>query len=154
MLVPYLVGERTPNLPHAKASLHGVTARSFTREHLARAEIEGMLCALADGVDALAQVGVPVERIVLVGGAAGNEAVRAVAQTVFEVPVSIPEPGEYVALGAAAQAARAAAALAGRNQRRTLTCDVLTPSPHPGVRAAYASPARSYRTDVTTAPTV
>jgi xylulokinase len=64
-----------------------------------------MLCGLADGVDALRAVGVAVERVLLVGGAARSAAVQQVAATVFGVPVVVPAPGEYVAHGAARQAA-------------------------------------------------
>jgi xylulokinase len=83
----------------------GLTRAAMTPANVARAAVEGMLCGLADGVDALARVGVPVRRAVLIGGAARSAAVRAVAATVLGVPVVVPEPAEYVALGAARQAA-------------------------------------------------
>ncbi|MCU1476675.1 MAG: xylulose kinase [Subtercola sp.] len=105
VLVPYFEGERTPNLPDATATLAGLTLASSTRENLARAGIEGMLCALADGLAAVRSLGVDARRVLLVGGAAQNAAVQAVAAQVFDVPVSIPTPGEYVADGAARQAA-------------------------------------------------
>ena len=105
VLQPYFEGERTPNLPDATATLFGMTLRSVTRANLARAAIEGMLSALADGLAALQANGVVAERILLIGGAAQNPAVQAIAAQVFEVPVVIPTPGEYVATGAARQAA-------------------------------------------------
>jgi xylulokinase len=105
VLVPYFEGERTPNLPDAKAGLHGLTLASTTRANLARAAIEGMLCGLADGLDAVRGVGVTEQRILLIGGAAQNPAVAAVAAQVFDAPVVIPAPGEYVADGGAVQAA-------------------------------------------------
>ncbi len=105
VLQPYFEGERTPNLPDATASLFGMTLASTSRENLARAAIEGLLCALADGLDAIRNQGVVADRILIVGGAAQNPAVQAIAGQVFDVPVVIPEPGEYVALGAARQAA-------------------------------------------------
>ncbi len=105
VLQPYFEGERTPNLPDATATLFGMTLASTTRPALARAALEGMLCGLADGLDALRANGVDARRILLVGGAAQNPAVSAVAAQVFDVPVVVPEPGEYVALGAAVQAA-------------------------------------------------
>jgi xylulokinase len=105
VLQPYFEGERTPNLPDATATLFGLTLTATTRENLARAAIEGMLCGLADGLDAVTALGVPVERLSLIGGAAANPAVATIAATVFGVPVTVPEPGEYVARGAAAQAA-------------------------------------------------
>jgi len=105
VLQPYFEGERTPNLPDATASLFGMTLASTTRENVARAAIEGLLCALADGLDAITDQGVVADRILIVGGAAQNPAVQHIAGQVFDVPVVIPEPGEYVALGAARQAA-------------------------------------------------
>lgn len=105
-LVPYFEGERTPNLPDATASLTGMTLASTTRENLARAAVEGMLGGLAAGLDALRGLGVPLERALLIGGGARSEAVQEIAPLVFGMPVDVPEPGEYVALGAARQAAR------------------------------------------------
>jgi xylulokinase len=105
VLQPYFEGERTPNLPDATATLFGMTLASTTRPDLARAAIEGLLCGLADGVDALRAQGVQARRILLIGGAAQNPAVAAVAAQVFDAPVVVPTPGEYVALGAAVQAA-------------------------------------------------
>lgn len=104
-LVPYFEGERTPNLPDATASLTGMTLASTTRENLARAAVEGMLSGLAAGLEALRGLGVPLERALLVGGGAQSEAVRTIAPLVLGLPVEVPEPGEYVALGAARQAA-------------------------------------------------
>lgn len=105
VLVPYFEGERTPNLPHAKASLHGLTLASTTRENLARAAHEGMLAGLGAGLDAVRAVGVSERRLLLIGGAAQSAAVQTVAAQVFDAPVVVPAPGEYVAAGAAAQAA-------------------------------------------------
>ena len=105
VLQPYFEGERTPNRPDATASLFGMTLGSTTRPNLARAAIEGLLCGLADGLDAVRGQGVDAQRILIVGGAAQNPAVQQIAAQVFDVPVVIPKPGEYVATGAAVQAA-------------------------------------------------
>ncbi|WP_448719731.1 xylulokinase [Microbacterium natoriense] len=105
-LVPYFEGERTPNLPDATASLTGMTLASTTRPNLARAAVEGMLRGLGAGLDALRELGIPLERALLIGGGAQSEAVRAIAPEVLGLPVEVPEPGEYVALGAARQAAQ------------------------------------------------
>ena len=109
-LLPYFEGERTPNLPDATAELTGMTLASTTRENLARAAVEGMLRGLAAGLDAIRGLGVPIERALLVGGGAQSEAVRRIAPDVLGVPVDVPAAGEYVALGAARQAARILAA--------------------------------------------
>jgi len=105
VLVPYFEGERTPNLPHAKASFHGLSIASSTRNNLARAAIEGMLCGLSGGLDSLRSQGGAATRLLLIGGAVQNPAVQAIAAQVFDLPVVIPSPGEYVARGAAVQAA-------------------------------------------------
>ncbi len=104
-LLPYFEGERTPNLPDATAALTGMTLASTTRENLARAAVEGMLSGLGAGLDALRALDVPLRRAVLIGGGAQSEAVREIAPAVFGMPVEVPSPGEYVALGAARQAA-------------------------------------------------
>jgi xylulokinase len=105
VLVPYLEGERTPNKPDATGALHGLRLETANPSYLARAAVEGMICGLADAVDAVRALGTPVERVVLVGGAARSQAVREIASAVLGLPVSVPEPGEYVARGAARQAA-------------------------------------------------
>jgi xylulokinase len=105
VLIPYLEGERTPNRPLATGAIHGLTLKTSDPAHIARAAVEGMLCALADGLDALVQHGASANRIVLVGGGARSEAVRRIAPALFGLPVLVPPPGEYVADGAARQAA-------------------------------------------------
>ncbi|WEG08836.1 FGGY family carbohydrate kinase [Microbacterium horticulturae] len=109
-LEPYFEGERTPNLPDATATLSGMTLASTTRENVARAAVEGMLGGLAYGMQTLRDLGVEVRRALLVGGGAQSEAVQRIAPEVLGVPVSVPAPAEYVALGAARQAAGVLAA--------------------------------------------
>ena len=105
VLLPYLDGERTPNLPAATGTLLGVTRRNMTPANLARATIEGILCGLGDALDALRAAGGTPERLYLIGGAAASPAVQQIAATVFDLPVSVPDQAEYVARGAARQAA-------------------------------------------------
>lgn len=105
VLVPYLEGERTPNKPDATGALHGIRLETATPAYLARAFVEGMICGLADGLDAVRALGTPVERVVMVGGAARSQAVQEIASAVLGLPVTVPQPGEYVARGAARQAA-------------------------------------------------
>jgi len=105
VLLPFLDGERTPDLPDARGLLTGLTRVNATPARLARAAVEGLLCGLADGLDALRAQGVPIRRAMLIGGGARSAALRALAPAILGVPVVLPEPGEYVALGAARQAA-------------------------------------------------
>jgi xylulokinase len=104
-LVPYLEGERTPNRPDATGAIHGLRLANTTPEHVARAAVEGLLCGLADGVDALVAHGAEVRRLILIGGGARSDAVRQIAPTILGAPVAVPTAGEYVADGAARQAA-------------------------------------------------
>jgi xylulokinase len=104
-LLPFLDGERTPNLPTATGSIHGLTRTNATPENLARAVVEGMLLGLVGAVEAVRAAGCPVERVLLIGGAAASEAVQEIAPDLFGAPVAVPAPGEYVAIGAARQAA-------------------------------------------------
>jgi xylulokinase len=105
VLLPFLDGERTPDLPDARGLLTGLTRANATPARLARATVEGLLCGLADGLDALRAQGVPIRRAMLVGGGARSAALRALAPAILGMPVVLPEPAEYVALGAARQAA-------------------------------------------------
>jgi xylulokinase len=143
VLLPYLDGERTPNLPDATGSILGLTREAMTPGNLARASIEGMLCGLADAVDALRAQGVVPARIMLVGGAAANPAVQEVATTVFDLPIVVPPPGEYVADGAARQAAWA---LLGGSEPPVWALSgqvVRDPRPVPAIREAYAAARRT-----------
>lgn len=139
VLLPYLDGERTPNLPSARGSLHGVTRDNLTPANLARAAVEGMLLGLADAVDALVACGVEPRRILLIGGAAASPAVQHVATTLFTVPVHVPTPGEYVADGAARQAAWVLSAAAEPPAWSDAGAVVRDPAPVPAVREAYAA---------------
>jgi xylulokinase len=139
-LLPYLDGERSPNRPGASGVLSGLTSRNTTPENLARAAVEAVLCSLADAIDNLGGCGITARRVVLIGGAARSEAVRQIAPVIFGVPVSVPSPLEYVALGAARQAAWA---LSGAPEPPSwplagLSADY-TASPVPEVRERYAA---------------
>ena len=90
VLVPYLEGERTPNLPRATGSVHGLTLRTSTPAYWARAAVEGLLCGLADGIEAVAAQGVTVDRVLLIGGAASSPAVQQLAPGIFGRPVLVP----------------------------------------------------------------
>ena len=138
-LLPYFDGERSPNRPDATGVLNGITSTSLTRENLARAAVEAVLCSLADGIGNLAACGITPERVVLIGGAARSPAVRSIAPAVFGVPVTVPEPAEYVALGAARQAAWALSAAAGPPDWPGPAAATFTAGPSPEIRDRYAT---------------
>ncbi|GAA1288601.1 xylulokinase [Pseudonocardia aurantiaca] len=138
VLVPYLEGERTPNRPDATGALHGLTLTSCTPAHVARAAVEGLLCGLADALDALVTAGVSVRRALLVGGAARSDAVARIAPAVFGRPVLRPTPGEYVADGAARQAAWVLAGGDGPPEWTAADTETFEADPTPFVRERYA----------------
>lgn len=108
-VLPYYGGERTPDRPDAVGTWHGLTPDT-SRADLARAAFEALLCSLADAVDKLATTtGTTPGRLLLVGGATRSPALRALAAALFGRAVLLPPAGEYVALGAARQAAWALA---------------------------------------------
>ena len=104
-LLPYFEGERTPNRPDATGVFAGMNISNSNPADIARAMIEGMLCGLTDAVDALIALGVSVQRIVIIGGAAKNSAIPVIASALMGREVVVPPAGEYVANGAAKQAA-------------------------------------------------
>ncbi len=104
-LVPYLAGERTPNRPEATGTLFGIRT-DVSRELVARAAFEGVVCGLLEGLDALNVVGVPTTgQLLLIGGGAKSRAYREVLATLSNRSVVVPDETEIVAAGACVQAA-------------------------------------------------
>jgi xylulokinase len=138
-LLPYLDGERTPNRPSATGVLRGLTTRNATADNLARAAIEAVLASLAEAADRLAEQGVARQRVVLVGGGARSPAVCALGPGIFGSPVLVPEPGEYVALGAARQAAWALSGGAEPPDWPARPAKLYEGQPEPQVRQRHAA---------------
>ncbi|NUT99345.1 MAG: xylulose kinase [Saccharothrix sp.] len=139
VLVPYLEGERTPNKPDSTGAVHGMRLDTSTPAHLARAAVEGLLCSLADAIDALKELGTPVDRVLLIGGGAQSAAVRSIAPAVFGCPVLLPATSEYVADGAARQAAWAVSGADEPPHWSELTSTLFEADPTPWVRERYAA---------------
>lgn len=106
ILLPYLAGERTPNLPDATGALAGLSTVT-TRADIARAAYEGVVCGLLDGLDALVAAGVDTQggRLFLVGGGSRSEAYRRIVADLSGRAVVVPAGDEHVATGACMQAA-------------------------------------------------
>jgi xylulokinase len=138
VVVPYLEGERTPDRPDATGAVHGLQLSTATPAHLARATVEGLLCGLADGLDAIRETGAEIGRVLLIGGGARSQALRAIAPSVFGCPVLVPPAGEYVADGAARQAAWALSGDAAPPAWERAGTTVHEGDPTPAVRERYA----------------
>lgn len=105
VLVPYFDGERTPNLPEASGLFAGLR-NDTSREDLALAAHDGVLCGLLAGLDALTAAGVSTSgRLLLIGGGARSAAYRQRAADLRNDSVTVPDNDETVAVGAAVQAA-------------------------------------------------
>ncbi len=110
-LVPYLDGERSPNLPDATGSLFGLRS-DVTPGQIARAAVEGVICGLLEGGDLLAAHGLARDgRLIVTGGASRSRAYRQILADLSGREVWTCDLPEAAAAGAAVQAA---AALTGR----------------------------------------
>jgi xylulokinase len=105
LFLPYLTGERTPNLPRGTGVLHGLTPRNMRPGNVARAAMEGATLGLAYGLNRLRALGLRPSEIRLTGGGSQSATWRQICADVFNLPVFGLQTSEGAALGAAIQAA-------------------------------------------------
>ncbi len=105
IFLPYLNGERTPNLPNGVGVFHGLTTHNLTPAHLARAAMEGATLGLAYGLNRYRQLGIKPSEIRLTGGGSRSAVWRQICADVFRVPVVCLATAEGAALGAALHSA-------------------------------------------------
>ena len=103
-LLPYLEGERTPNVPEGTGVFLGVNARTFTAAHFSRAAMEGVTMGMNYGLRRLAQLGVEPTQIRATGGGAKSKVWRQIMADVFDAEVVTLKVSEGAAYGAALQA--------------------------------------------------
>ena len=108
LFLPYLQGERTPNLPHGCGVLHGMTISNLTPAHMARAAMEGVTLGMSYGLRRMESLGLKPLEIRLTGGGSQSPVWRQILADVFGYPVVTMESAEGAALGAAIQALHAA----------------------------------------------
>lgn len=140
LFLPFLQGERVPNLPEASGVLAGIRPGLLRSGHLFRAALEGTSLSLALGMERMKKLGIVVESVRLVGGGSRNALWRRILADVLEVPVvRLAEP-ESAALGAAVQALWTARREAGDD----VTADVVAaPFARTERKATRPDPARS-----------
>ncbi|MFV0460718.1 MAG: xylulokinase [Actinomycetales bacterium] len=137
VLLPYLDGERTPNRPEATGLLHGLRSGT-SRQSVARAFVHGLLCSVRDAMNAVERAtGVTTTRVLLIGGGANSRAVRELAPTIFATPVDVPDPADYVALGAARQAAWVLSGKPDPPAWQAFSATTFTGEPNPDVVQAH-----------------
>ena len=103
--LPYLNGERTPNLPEGSGVMHGLRVDNMSQSHLARAAMEGATLGLAYGLESFRGMGIIPSEIRLTGGGSNSGQWRQIAADVFNTPVVMLSTAEGAGLGAAIQAA-------------------------------------------------
>lgn len=104
LLLPYLTGERTPDLPKGKGVFHGLTLENFTPAHMARAAMEGVTMGLGYGLTRFRSLGLNPREIRLTGGGSNSKLWRQICADIFDAPVVCLKSGEGAGLGAAIQA--------------------------------------------------
>jgi xylulokinase len=104
LLLPYLEGERTPNIPDGTGVFFGVRPRTFTAGHFARAAMEGVTLGMNFGLRRLAELGVKARQVRATGGGARSKLWRQIMADVFDAEVVTLQVGEGAAYGAALQA--------------------------------------------------
>jgi len=104
LFLPYLQGERTPNLPKGSGVFHGLTTRTMSPAHMARAAMEGATLGLAYGLDRMRTLGIAPTEIRLTGGGSKSAIWRQICADIFNCRVVTLAESEGAALGSAIQA--------------------------------------------------
>jgi xylulokinase len=117
MFLPYLNGERTPNLPNGSGVMHGLRTTNMTPENLARAAVEGATLGLAYGLKRFRDLGMDPSEIRLTGGGSKSAVWRHMAADCFNAEVVTLSTSEGAALGGAIQAAYARANEGGQEEK-------------------------------------
>lgn len=122
VMLPYLAGERTPNLPQGSGVFLGLTKQTLRAGPMARAVMEGVTMGMNYGLRRLARIGVAASEIRVTGGGARSPLWRQMMADIFGVPVVAMREEEGAALGAALQAAWCVAGM----ERESVTISDLT----------------------------
>jgi sugar (pentulose or hexulose) kinase len=104
LLLPYLEGERTPNVPDGSGVMLGINPRTFSASHYCRAAMEGVSLGMNYGLGRLAELGVKAKQIRATGGGAKSRLWRQIMADVFNAEVATLKVSEGAAYGAALQA--------------------------------------------------
>jgi xylulokinase len=103
-ILPYITGERVPNLPLASGAVLGLKPGLFDAGHLFRAALEGTTLGLASGVERMKRLGLQVSAVRVVGGGSKNALWRQIVADCLDAPVEVLVEPESAALGGALQA--------------------------------------------------
>ena len=127
LFLPYLNGERTPNLPSATGVYHGLNTQNMTPAHMARATMEGVTLGLGYGLSRFKELGILPTEIRLTGGGSKSKVWRQICADIFGVPTVCLTSAEGAALGAALQGAATANSVTGqRGSLKELVANLVT----------------------------
>jgi xylulokinase len=154
VFLPFLNGERTPDLPTARGSLHGISAINFTPHHLIRAAVEGVSFGILDGLD-LVLAGKTAELICVIGGGARSGQWRQLLADASGTTIHVPREEESGCLGAAIQAMVAYSARQGQQLTFLEATEAIvqmdpdaTCTPRPDAQKAYTKARARYRAEL------
>ncbi len=102
-MLPFINGERTPDLPGAQGSLMGLTGRNMTAEDVVRAAVEGVSFGVLAGMQRIIGAAEP-ERIFLVGGGARCQEWRQMIADASGAEIVAPASEEAGCIGGGLQA--------------------------------------------------
>ena len=152
VFLPFLNGERTPDLPNARGSLHGISAINFTPSHLIRAAVEGVSFGILEGLDLVLE-GNAADVINVIGGGARSRAWRQLLADATGATIQVPLEEEAGCLGAAIQAMVAWSVADGAPRTFVESSNIIvqfdsaaTCHPRPELSPAYDTSRRTYRT--------
>ncbi len=152
VMLPFLNGERTPDLPTARGALVGMSANNFTAANLIRAAVEGVTFGILNGLELMLE-GKPCERILLIGGGSRSAAWRQLIADATGAQIDVPSEEEAGCLGAAIQAIRATEAtldFATLTAALVHTDEAKAVRPDKALREAYTAAIREYRAALAT----
>ena len=96
----------------------------MTKENFARLAFEGIACHMRAALESVRAGGVTVNKAMLIGGAAKSAVLAQILSDILQIPLRLPEPGEYVAKGAARQAAIVAGEIPGQNWEPQFSAEI------------------------------
>ena len=115
LTLPFFNGERTPNLPHGKGCIVGMTASNVKKENIFRSALESAILGMKVGLESFQKLGFEAREVRLIGGGANSRVWRQITADVLNLPVVIPVTAEAAALGGAMQALWCLDKLEGRD---------------------------------------
>ncbi|MGI4755709.1 MAG: xylulokinase [Janthinobacterium lividum] len=113
IFLPFLNGERTPDLPGAQGSMVGLAATNWTPENLIRAVVEGVTFGILNGLQLILE-GQRAKTILIIGGGSRSAAWRQLVADATGATIQVPAEEEAGCLGAAIQAIYAHAQSCGQ----------------------------------------